>query len=360
MTAAAYGPEPSFPSDHALNQSEYTSALNWYAATLDREESKSYVAEFLRQQRRADDYKKLQKVSSAYVTPTFGAIAKMLMNNVRIPATGAVWLNRKLQELFDNPMNKKIEPIKKQEVNIQDRVEAKARQVAGEIDNLFEDYVWFDSKKLEANAIYSVLHSKDVSGVVAQKVAVLFGPHLDELKSIKKDPQLKEAYAKYTKADIKRFITFYQDVVDTCKNFTENAKKIKVRKPRAKKAVPSEKKLAKFKYLNFLKEFQLASVNPAKVIGADQVWIYNTKYRDLTMLNAKDRGGFDVKGMTFLNVDLNTSVMRKIPPKKIKDVVKSIASASGRRVCKNVFNTLKRDKKPRTRSSSETIILKVY
>jgi hypothetical protein len=363
QTDVFLGPEPSFPSDHQLNRLEYLGSLNWYATVLSKEDSKDYVVKFLRQQKRLDDIKKLNKVSPGFITTTYGGIARMLMNNVRIPETGAAWLNKNLQMLFEKHMMEEPKEEKKTvapPVNIQTRIDAKVRSIAGEIDDLFEDNVWFDTVQLEPDAIYKFLHSKQVSGMVAEKVAALFEPHLEELKSIGDDPQLKEAYKKYSKTDIKRFIGFYQSVVDTCKNFNVNVKKMKVRKPKMKKAVPADKKVATLKYLKLFNEYQLASVNPAKVIGAEQVYLYSTKYRALTVLNALDRGGINIKGQTFVNFDEKTSFRKDLPQKRAEEIVKAI-SVAGKRAANNIWNDVqKATRDPKARSSEDTIVLAVY
>jgi len=359
---SAYGAEPTFPVDHELNRVEYLGSLNWYANALSREDSKDYVVEFLRQQKRLDDIKKLNKVSPGFITTTYGGIARMLMNNVRIPETGAAWLNKNLQMLFEKHTMEEPKEEKKAvtpPVNIQTRIDAKVRSIAGEIDDLFEDTVWFNKATLDSNSIYNFLHSKQVSGMVAEKIATLFEPHLEELKTINSDPQLKEAYAKYSKADIKRFIGFYQNVVDTCKNFNVNVKKMKVRKPRAKKVVTATKKIETFKYLKQYNPWQLASVNPVKVVNAEQVYIYWTKYNCLTVLNALDRGGIDIKGQSFINIDEKTSFMKKLSPKQAEEIVKAISSG-GKRAAAKAFDSIEKTRPPQLRSNDVTLILGVF
>jgi len=359
LNETVYGKEPVFGADHELNRVEYMKALNWYAQALSREDSKDYLATFLKEQNRLDDLRALKKVPDAFVTTTYGAIARLLTKGVKIPESGPSWLNSRLKELLEKYAYAESE-ANTSTVSVQDRVDTKARQIAGKIDNFFEDNVWFDTKKAVYNdAILKILNSESVSGVVAEKIATLLTPHLEELKSINKEPDLQEAYAKYTKADIKRFVGFYQNVVDTCQNFNVNVKKVTVRKPRAKKAVSAEKKVGAFKYLKMFSLYQMASVNPAKVISAQQVWIYNTKYRDLTVLNALDRGGIDIKGQSFVNFDEKTSEMKKLSAKMAEKIVKAISS-SGKRASGNAMKEVEgNSKKPQTRCGNDTIILGV-
>ena len=195
--------------------------------------------------------------------------------------------------------------------------------------------------------------------MVAEKVATLFGPHLEELKSINKEPDLKEAYSSYSKKDITRFINFYQDAVDTCQNFNVNVKKMKVRKPRAKKVISADKKLAKFKYLKLYKLYQLASVNPSNILGATQVWLFDTKYTKLTVLNALDRGGFDVKGQTFLNVDKKASVTKKVG-RHTKDVIDSILKQSKPNCRKTLEAVTAKPGKLQLRTNANIVIVRTF
>jgi len=362
MNLAFYGPEPSFAYDHNLNKMEYILSLNWYAATITNEESKDYVTTFLKEQKNKSFAKKVQKVPHLHFSTTYGAIARMLSNDLLIPDSGSKWLDNNLNRLIDDytPVEEVVDKKQKvAKVNIQARMDAKARAIAGEIDDIFEDQVWFVATKLEPNLIYNFLHAKNVPSIIAQRVGDLFGPHLDELKSVKKDPQLIEAYASYSKADLKRFVAFYQDVVDTCATFAANAKKAKVRKPRAKKTISADKKISKLKYLKLYNVFQLASVNPTKVIGASQVWLFNTKYTKLTVLNAVDRGGIDVKGQSFLNVDAKNSFTKKAG-RNTKDVITSIVGASKPQCRKTLENITAKPGKLQTRSNSDTVIVRVF
>ena len=361
MTDIFLGAEPSFMCDHRLDRNEYMGALNWYSATLDRETSKKYVTEFLRNQRNKTFLKKVQKVPHMYFTPTYGAIARMIQNDILIPETGPKWLDKNLQMLIEQ-YSVEAEPKEKKQkapVDIQARTNAKARQIAGEIDDIFEDNVWFCTKPIEPNFIFNFLHKKNVSGIVAQKVAELLTPHLDELKYIKKDEQLKEAYSCYKPKDIKRFIEFYQDVVTTCENFAENTKRMKVRKPRQKKFVSADAATSKVKYLKQYNEYQLSSVNPSKMIGANQVWIFDTVYTKLSVLTAIDRGGISIKGQSFKNVDEKTSFTKKVG-RKTKEVINSILKLSKPQCRKVLENVTAKPGKLQLRMNANLLILRVF
>jgi hypothetical protein len=53
-------------------------------------------------------------------------------------------------------------------------------------------------------------------------------------------------------------------------------------------------------------------VDPVKIVGAIQLWIYNTKTRKLGVYNAEDESGLKMKGTTIKNYVENTSVSKTL------------------------------------------------
>ena len=257
----------------------------------------------------------------------------------------------------------KSESKKKQTISVQDRMVAKAHSIAGEIDYLFDNVVWgFDKTTMpEFDDVYKILKDNDVSGAVAELSANVLQTHLDELQDIPNDTQLQEAYSAYRKKDVKRFVSFYKMAIDACKQFNENEKRKKVRKPRKRgRVMNAERKLRTFQHLPEYKEWQLASVNPENILRASEVWLYNTKYRELKVARAMDRGGLDIKGTTIINVDESKSAAKRLRQNAAEAIVKEVATA-GKRKANNVFKSAKGSEPKATfRTNANTLILAVF
>ena len=74
----------------------------------------------------------------------------------------------------------------------------------------------------------------------------------------------------------------------------------------------------KVKKLNFLDEDvdnQITSIDPSKIIGAELLYLYNSKTNQLIYYVARDRGGFDVKGSSIKNFDEDLSQVKKLGAK---------------------------------------------
>ena len=83
------------------------------------------------------------------------------------------------------------------------------------------------------------------------------------------------------------------------------------RKPRTKKPPKIEKIIGKLKYQRENADFRIASIDPAKIIGAKYLVVFNTKTRDLSLYYANE-GGFSVKGTSITNFDETKSFFKKL------------------------------------------------
>jgi hypothetical protein len=129
------------------------------------------------------------------------------------------------------------------------------------------------------------------------------------------------------------------------------------RAPRAKKTVPVEKIVGKLKYMKQNEPLKLVSINPADIIGAKELWIFNTKSRKLGRYIAKEYTELSVKGTAIIGFDENTSIQKTIrkPEEKLKEF-KAAGKVALRKFLEDINAT---DTKLTGRINEETILLKV-
>ena len=96
----------------------------------------------------------------------------------------------------------------------------------------------------------------------------------------------------------------------------------KTRKPRQRKQKSPEQLVSKLKYLD--KHEELVSENPKDIIGALQLWVYNTKSRKLGCYNAEDASGLSVKGSSIISFNESKSIQKKLrkPEVTLPEVLK--------------------------------------
>jgi hypothetical protein len=168
------------------------------------------------------------------------------------------------------------------------------------------------------------------------------------------DPQVKEAYASYSKKWIKARLEFVEKMMTDLLRYGQNAKKLRV--PRKKKPMSVEKKLKNFKYQKEFQEMKLASVSPESIVGAQELWAYNTKYKTLSVFRAIDRGGLEIKRSSIVNFDEKTTGTYRTG-RQAEKIVQSVLSG-GKIILRKATDGLK-SATLQDRINENTILLRV-
>ena len=178
-----------------------------------------------------------------------------------------------------------------------------------------------------------------------------FQTQLDEVK----DSVNAEYFASTDTKRLSTVLTIILNDLNKFKAVKQTTRKKRVMKVR--KVVPS-KMVRKLKYLKefildkgSLEEYKLVSIAPERIVGAEVLWVYNTKTRKLGRYVAKESNGLMVKGSTLLGFDEAQSTSKKIrkpaeilvkvmeagkvEQRTILDKIKAVASTLNGRVNKD-------------------------
>lgn len=187
-------------------------------------------------------------------------------------------------------------------ISIQDRLREKSREVAGEIEGWIDDFC--ANKKASPKAVEDFVN--------LFKTFELKAPHMRHMQSLferranevydavgGEDKELADGYSNFTKSELKKYELFHRNLFKACEMLQEAAKI--ERAPRKKKPVSQEKLVAKLKYKKDDSTLGIVSMNPVNIIGAKEVWVYNTKTKKLAQYKAMDERGLLVKGASLEN-----------------------------------------------------------
>jgi hypothetical protein len=128
----------------------------------------------------------------------------------------------------------------------------------------------------------------------------------------------------------------------------------------------ADKLVAKLKYAKVDPKYKLASVNPADIVGANELWVFNTKTRKLGKYVAKnidpkgmrrEGSGLSVKGTTILGFDEASSIQKTLrkPDVQLKEF-KDAGKVKLRKFLDEIPTT---DTKLNGRCNPETVLLKI-
>ena len=153
-----------------------------------------------------------------------------------------------------------------------------------------------------------------------------------------KDPDLVKAYEFLTKTQLKACVKFCELVLSDCGSYVQ-IKKVE-RKPRKVKAVPPEKKAAKFKILADFPELKLKSLPAAQLVDKSEAWLYDSKKRKLIHLVADEYAKvFTVKNNTiigFSTVETVQKTLRK-PAEQLKAIT-GVGKPAARKFFKDIYS----------------------
>jgi hypothetical protein len=241
----------------------------------------------------------------------------------------AVWLRARINEVIEQGRDDiddsdAVVEVKKDVYtpSIQERLREVSLGMTEEIETAIEafqtDPETFDPKAFK---VLNLLKAKQAKAAHARIIRDFYSGNLTELLELasgKADEQLREGYSHRSKKQIKSFIAFLQEIESACNMLMQEAKVNK--KPRAKKAVSKDKIIAKLKYKKSDEPLKLVSVNPADIIGAQELWIFNSKTRKLGKYVAAEFQELGIKGTTITGFSEMKSVQKTLrkPAEQLK------------------------------------------
>jgi hypothetical protein len=306
---------------------------------------------------------------------TMGAIASCLLRGM--PAVRAdfndgrdttEWLRKQIVEVIaqgkddiDEDEAKALEAAKPAVYtpSIQERVRDAAYAMTEELETAIESFQNdpenFNPKEFK---VLNLLKGKGVKAAHARIIKDFYSrdlAELEELASGKADEQLREGYSHLSKKQVKSLIAFYQEIASACDMLAQEAKVN--RAPRKTKAVSKDKIVAKLKFMKTNEPLKLVSINPIDIIGAKELWVYNTKNRKLGRYVADEYKDLGIKGTTITGFNETSSICKTLrkPEEKLKEF-KAAGKVQLRKFLEDINAT---DTKMNGRINEETILLKV-
>ena len=204
---------------------------------------------------------------------------------------------------------------------IQDRLNEKTSATIGELEGYFDDVVTNAGTTFKP---YDFLVTQNVPQGQLGKIETAFAKTRAELESAqaKEDEQLIEGYKHFKAADYKRIYAWFDELQKAVDQYRGVKKATK--KARVKKSPTKEKLIAKLKYSKQDAVLKLVSINPVDIVGAQELWVYNTKTRKLGQYIASTSAGLAVKGTSIENyTDKSVSKTLRKPDVQLADFMKA-------------------------------------
>ena len=231
----------------------------------------------------------------------------------------------------------------------------KQENVIGSIEEVLDNGIYDPT----GYSPYDELIKNNHAQSTAKAVVEYYKPIRDEAKELveKKTPDLVEAFNHMSTAVRKKYLAFLDHIVaDATRYMLAKKATRKVSIPRPKSAYSQ---ISKMNYAKDSAEYKITSIDPLLIVGARRVWVFNTKYKQLTEFVSNERDGFTVKGSTLQKIDLDRS--RKITLRKPNEFLPVIQGHTQKQI-DTAYRQLTTKSKPRSdgRINKDTLIMRVF
>lgn len=355
------GPEPVWPAeaeswDDAKFDNRLRQSFFYYNYFYNQKDFKKYVVEWMKAhgEYTKDDIKAFERASDRALPMTVCSLIKAHKQGMPFRGRHLEFITEEISKVIAEaePESEVVADDKPKAYvpTIQDRLNEKTAETIGELEGHYDE---LDPKFKQ----YDFLTTNNVPQSQLGKYEELYSKRKAELVEAQsgKDPQLKEGYSHMKSADFKKAIAWLDSLLDSIQQY-RNVKKA-TKKVRAPRAVSKEKVVAKLKYAKENKELKIISINPADIIGSQELWVYNTKTRKLGKYVADGlKGPLGVKGTTIIGYDEQKSVSKTL--RKPEEKLKEFAKAGKVQLRKFIEDIKATETKLNGRISTDVVLLK--
>lgn len=361
-----HGPEPTWEKVNKLSAKELetkvSSAYNWYNYAHHEEDKVWMVKQYLIENKYKNDVVvSASGLRSVDISSPVAFLMRMMSRGFVLSGERKTWFEENLQNLLQNSKKGNVVVIKKKKtpevkkLTVQDYISLSVTkhlvELEERLDNIIRDGANADNFKY-----YDWLTLNKVKPLIAKRIAEYYRPQLEEVKMAISgtDKELSYGYRLYNNKHAAALRGFFEMIITDGETWAQNMHGH--RRPRKKRVVSIEKQIQKVTYQKEDSSLKVVSIDPSKIIGANELWLFNTKYRVMQYYVAIDRGGFKVKGTTLKNYNEKLSNTRKI--RKPEEVVREIIDG-GPKVILKMYEKLKvKPTKVNGRLNKFTLILR--
>jgi len=378
------GTEPSWTDAGSISIEEYndrqSKALLFYNYYLDSADMRPWVIDWMEKNGYTkSDVSAIKGLAPSAVVSTVGKLVRMLqrgMPDCHPDAKKSKKVSKFIHEhLKDAIKDYRFSAAEKEAEAAEDdskpkpvvktpleRLEAKVNdEVIIHLEELLDKVAEVESgdtpTKMPYMDVSMLLRSGGIPAKGAQFVVNWLTTHHAEFKAAvdRTCPDAVEGYSYLRKPQLKRIVANFEKMISAA---ASHSKVKSTRRPRVKRPKAADKQVARLKYCQEDDQYSLQSIDPISIPFSQRVYVFNTKYRHLSIYYSSTPSGFSVKGTSIKEFDPDKSVTLTL--RKPEDVLPLILSGTVRKI-DNLLKTLKtKPRKANGRINNNTVLLKAF
>ena len=358
------GGEPVWKTQPTENRiSALSHAFSWYNYFYGKKDARDMIVNYLETHDRKADVRTLKSVPDSAIRLTTGWLCRMNMVGLELSEHEQIQLDNLLTEILTSKQEAEVEiepaPDAPAKPNIQDRLREKVMECAAELEGVFDEFMTDGAKMSASIKPISTIRGMNVAPQMISVIADIWKKKQAEFEAVvnSKDPQIIEGYGNLSKIQLRNVLKFCETVINDCGAYVQ-IKKVE-RKPRKVKAVPPEKRAAKFKHMAEFAELKLRSLPPAQLVDKAEAWLYDTKKRKLIHVVADSyTQAFTIKNNSVIGFSTAETLQKTV--RKPAEVIKAV-QAAGKPAARKIFKDLKATETAwNARGTENLIILKAW
>jgi len=358
------GGEPPWRTQPTENRiSALSKAFSWYNYFYGKKDARDMIVNYLESQDRKADVRVLKSIPDSAIRLTTGWLCRMKMVGLELNETEQIKLDNLLKEILSSKQTVEAdtEPVAEgpAKPNIQDRLREKVGECAAELDGMFDEFMMAGAKMSADYKPIMVIRGMNVVPQMISEISNRWKHKLAEFEEAVegKDALLVEAYSYLTKIQLRNCVKFCEAVINDCGAYVQ-IKKVE-RKPRKVKAVPPEKRAAKFKHTAEFAELKIKGLPAASLVDKAEAWLYDTKKRKLIHVVADSHTqAFTIKNNSVIGYSTVETLQKTV--RKPADVIRAI-QAAGKPAARKIYRDLTTTETPwNARGTENLIVLKAW
>lgn len=349
-------------------------AFKDYARTeIDKKETAKVIREYIRKNAPKEDAKLMLEAPEWCFTMPYHIASTIVWQNLgkELPRE---WDPTTLFKRFFDDLKKKglakekddepegdtegdSQPEVKATKSIQSIVAQRASDFICEVEGVLDEFYSGSMMDIDNYSPFLELKKIDAPYNVAKACYDYYIPLQEELKTLlaKTDKSLEEGYSKMPLAKRKEYAKLVNIIVSDCDKYMQTKKA--VRKTRIVKPLTADKQIKGLKYLKESDEYKLTSINPMSIIRGQRLYTFDTKSRIVTEYVSNKMTGFEIKGTTLLNIDLEKS--RETRLRKPEEFLQVVMKQQPNKVDAAWKNLTTKTNSPNGRINMNVLLLRV-
>ena len=348
-TISPYGNEPTGIShDQGNYTSRLSAAFNWYNQEKEKKDARNYLRQYTFSLNK-NLVKHIDDAPDQAIICTYGWLARLIVTGSSLSPKHLYKLTQYIDTLTAVKVPIKVVEVAVSRPSVRENMEEKVKELLGELEGALDEVEDFN--------MYQFLQSRNIPAAYAPYVMAFIQRKANEFIFVyeSSSPDIKEGYSNFGKRKLTSVLKLLGQWKEDLEKYSQFKKANK--KPRPKKIKSPIEQVSKLKYCKSLPDLNLTSINPVEIIGASQVWLYNSRYKKLAVYRSESSTGIQVKGNSLQNYDPDLCEQKSI--RKPKETLLKVLESGKVQLRKLMSELNSKDSSVSGRINEDCLIVRV-